>query len=87
MAKSRLDLILDKVKAKQHEVTLDVSSYTKEQKDKIRDTAKGRGFDVAEDNRHMLIRDLRDNPSLPKGKFIPCKAVKINSNGSVSVRL
>jgi hypothetical protein len=29
----------------------------------------------------------RSNPSLPKGKFIPCKAVKINSNGSVSVRL
>ena len=29
----------------------------------------------------------KTNPSLPKGKFIPCKAVKINSNGSVSVRL
>ena len=33
------------------------------------------------------IKKKETNPSLPKGKFIPCKAVKINSNGSVSVRL
>ena len=26
------------------------------------------------------------NPSVPKNKFIKCKAVKINSNGSISIK-
>ena len=37
--------------------------------------------------KHTKMSSYNQNPSLPKGKFIPCKAVKINSNGSVSVRL
>ena len=26
------------------------------------------------------------NPSIPKGRFIPCKAVKFNRNGAVSIK-
>ncbi len=28
----------------------------------------------------------KTNPSLPKGRFIPCKAVKFNKNGSISIK-
>ncbi len=28
----------------------------------------------------------QNNPSFPKGKFVKCKAVKFNKNGSVSVK-
>lgn len=41
------------------------------------------GYDVS----RYSVKRVITNPGVPKGKFIPCKAVKINSNGSVSVRL
>jgi hypothetical protein len=29
----------------------------------------------------------KSNPSVPKGKFIKCKAVKFNKNGSISIKV
>jgi len=59
-AKSYLDLLLDRVKARSHEVTIDTEGYTKEQVKKIKSAAKRRGFHAAYDGRFVLIRDLRD---------------------------
>lgn len=36
--------------------------------------------------RTQMLREISKNPSLPKGKFISCKAVKFNKNGSVSIK-
>ncbi len=58
MAKTRLDLILDKVKCGEHEVTLDVDGYTKKQVERVRAAARARGLHVSGTNRWILVRDL-----------------------------
>jgi hypothetical protein len=58
-AKSRLDLILDRVKPREHEVTIDAAGYTPEQVDRIYAAAKARGLHVSGTRRWILIRDLR----------------------------
>lgn len=58
-AKSRLDLILDRVVAGEREVTIDTDGYTTDQVDRIIATAKGRGFNASYDGRFVLIRDMR----------------------------
>ena len=56
--KTRLDLILDKVKCGKHEVTFDLDGYTKAQKERVRSAARARGFNVAGTSRWLLVRDL-----------------------------
>ena len=34
----------------------------------------------------LRVDSFLDNPSVPKNKFIKCKAVKFNRNGSVSIK-
>jgi hypothetical protein len=34
----------------------------------------------------LILDKNKPNPSVPKGKFISCKAVKFNKNGSVSIK-
>lgn len=58
-AKSRLDLILDRVAQGKHEVTIDTEGYTAEQVDRIIATAKGRGLHASYDGRFVLVRDMR----------------------------
>ena len=58
-AKSRLDLILDRVKRGEHEVTIDTAGYTPEQVDRIYAAAKARGLHAAGTRRWILIRDMR----------------------------
>lgn len=36
--------------------------------------------------KYKVKLNKQTNPSLPKGKFISCKAVKFNRNGSVSIK-
>jgi DNA repair protein RadC len=49
---------LDRVKAGQHEVTIDTEGYTKDQVDRVIATAKGRGLHASYDGRYVLVRDL-----------------------------
>lgn len=61
--KTKLDLILDGVKAKKKEVSIDTEGYTKDQVDRIIATARGRGLDASYDGRWVLVRDMRkSNP-------------------------
>ena len=64
--KTRLDLLLDKVQAGKHEVTIDVEGYTREQVKRIITTAEGRGLHASSDGRHVLVRDL-SKMDLPPG--------------------
>lgn len=64
------------------------STYVKQSK-----TGYGRagGEDVTLMKDREIIKEhygdnMIENPSIPKNKFIPCKAVKINSNGSISIK-
>ncbi len=65
--KTKLDLILDRVKPGKHEVTIDVRDYTEAQKKKVIHTAEARGLHAASDGKHILIRDLSQasNPFWP----------------------
>jgi hypothetical protein len=56
---TRLDQILDQVKARRREVTIDAEGYTPAQIDRIYDAARARGLDASGTNRFILIRDLR----------------------------
>ena len=58
--RTRLDQLLDKVKSKESELTLDAEGYTKAEVRKVLDAAKSRGFHAAHDGRFILIRDLRE---------------------------
>lgn len=58
-AKTRLDLILDRVKPREHEVTIDTDGYTQAQVDRVIATAKERGLATSYDGRFVLVRDLR----------------------------
>jgi hypothetical protein len=58
-AKSRLDLILDRVRPGEHEVTIDTDGYTREQVVKIIAAAKARGLHASSDGRFVLIRDMK----------------------------
>lgn len=58
MTKTRLDLLLDKVKCGKHEVTLDAEGYTKAQAERVRAAAKARGLNVSSTSRWILVRDL-----------------------------
>lgn len=58
MAKTRLDLILDKVKCREREVTFDLEGYTKAQASRVRSAARARGFNVSGTGRWVLVRDL-----------------------------
>jgi len=58
-AKSRLDVLLDSVKPREHEVTIDADGYTPKQVDRIYAAAKARGLHVSGTRRWILIRDLR----------------------------
>lgn len=57
--KTKLDLLLDTVKPREHELTIDVSELDPPSVARIVSTAVDRGLDVAGDNRYLLIRDLR----------------------------
>ena len=57
--KTKLDLLLDKVKPGQHELTIDTEGYTSAQVDRVVQAAKARGFSASYDGRWVLIRDLR----------------------------
>src|SRR5271154_236091 len=57
---TRLDLLLDRVKPGDHEVTIDADGYTPEQVDRIYAAAKARGLHASGTRRWILIRDLRD---------------------------
>lgn len=56
--KTRLDLLLDTVRYAERELTIDVEGYTAEDKRMVEVAALSRGFDVAGDGRHLLIREL-----------------------------
>jgi hypothetical protein len=56
--KTRLDLILDRVKCGKREVTFDMDGYTVKQKERVRAAAKARGLDAAGHGRWLLVRDL-----------------------------
>ncbi len=58
-AKTRLDLILDRVKPAQHEVTIDTEGYTRAEVDRITAAARARGLHAAFDGRFVLVRDMR----------------------------
>jgi len=58
MAKTKLDLILDRVRCGQREVTFDTEGYTKQQVARIRQAAKARGLHVSGTQRWVLVRDL-----------------------------
>ena len=58
-AKTRLDLLLDSVKSRRHEVTIDVGDLPSEQVDRIYAAAKARGLHASGTRRWILIRDLR----------------------------
>lgn len=57
--KTKLDLLLDQVKARKREVTIDTTGYTREQVDRILHAAKDRGLHAAAAPNSILIRDLR----------------------------
>lgn len=62
--KTRLDLLLDRVKYGKHEVTFDVRGYTEAEKRRVITAAEARGFDASSDGKHILVRQLkRSNPS------------------------
>jgi hypothetical protein len=54
-----LDAILDRVKPREHEVTIDTEGYTRQQVDRIETAANRRGLSAVYDGRFILIRDLR----------------------------
>lgn len=58
-AKTRLDLLLDSVKPRENEVTIDVHGYTRDQIARITAAAQARGLHVSGTRRWLLIRDLR----------------------------
>jgi len=59
LTKSRLDRLLDRVKPRESEVTIDVRDYTPEQVDRIYAAAAARGLHASGTRRVILIRDLR----------------------------
>jgi antitoxin (DNA-binding transcriptional repressor) of toxin-antitoxin stability system len=78
-AKSRLDLILDRVKAGEREVTIDTEGYTRDQVDRIIAAAKARGLSASFDGRVVLIRDLRtmQESTRAPGLQVAVKAMRI----------
>lgn len=54
-----LDRLLDMVKPREREVTIDVRDCTPEQREDIIHAATARGLHVAGSRNHLLIRDLR----------------------------
>ena len=58
--KTRLDLLLDSVKPRKHEVTIDTEGYTRDQVHPIMAAASKRGLHAARAGRFVLIRDLRN---------------------------
>ena len=55
----RIDDALDRVKARESEVTFDTYDWTSEQVDALYAAAKARGLDASGTRRCVLIRDLR----------------------------
>jgi len=61
--KTKLDLILDSIDRTGREVTFDVrDGYTAEQKKRLEDTARARGFNVSGDGKYILVRKIKSNP-------------------------
>lgn len=58
MAKTRLDLMLDKVKCGQREITFDAEDLSKKQAEHVCATARARGLNVSGTSRWILVRDL-----------------------------
>lgn len=56
---TRLEQLLASVKPKQHEVTIEVSSLTVDQRAFVVRAAEARGLHVSGHGRWLLIRDLR----------------------------
>jgi hypothetical protein len=54
-----LDTLLDSVKPRESELTLDVFGYSPEDRARIVAAARGRGLSAAGTDRWLLIRDLR----------------------------
>ena len=62
--KTKLDLMLDKIQSTGGEITFDVRDYTQEQKQRVEDTARGRGFHVSGDGKYILVRPaIKSNPT------------------------
>lgn len=59
MVKTKLDRILDSVKPREHEVTIDTEGYSSAETGRILDAARERGLSAAYDGRFVLVRDLR----------------------------
>ena len=59
--KTTLDLMLDKVKRGEQEISFDTEGYTEEQVKRIVTTAEARGLHASYDGRVVLVRDL-SNP-------------------------
>jgi len=55
---SLLEQLLNQVKARESEVTIDAEDCTPERIDQIKTAAKARGFHVSGTDRWLLIRDL-----------------------------
>jgi hypothetical protein len=58
-ARSRLDMILDSVRPREHEVTIDTEDLTNAQVQQVIGAAKARGLHTAFDGRFVLVRDMR----------------------------
>ena len=61
--KTKLDLILDRVKYAEHEVTFDVRDYSRADVQRVIDTANARGLHAAFDGSYILVRDLQPPPA------------------------
>ena len=57
--KTLLDTLLDSVKPRESELTLDTEGYSPEDRARIVAAAQGRGLSAEGTDRWLLIRDLR----------------------------
>lgn len=74
MAKTKLDLILDKVRARESEVTIDVEAFSSKDVAKVVDRAVARGYSASFDGRFILVRDLRQADDLADEPTVPLRA-------------
>jgi hypothetical protein len=93
-AKSRLDLILDRVESDKYgEVTIDTEGYTRDQVDRIIAAAKERGLRVSYDGRAVLIRNkivhvpVREAPGRARGRALHPRLTRVSALPGTRVRV
>ena len=59
---TKLDLMLDRVKPGEREITFDVRGWDRADVDRLIRVVMDRGLDAASDGKFVLVRDLRSNP-------------------------